>query len=93
MKGRQIDLSLCSRDELVHMLRAEHEALGQVLKIVRERVPEHFRVRKDIEELVEKATDQRPFLATYVRSAEADLERERANRNARTWNRWQEAPA
>ncbi|HEV2231664.1 MAG TPA: hypothetical protein VGV64_07790 [Thermoplasmata archaeon] len=89
---RTIDLALLSPRELQNLVLTEHGALGRVLAIVRQDLPEWHRVRRQIEELVETATDRRPFVAAYIRSADAQLDRERSERNLHQWSRWREAP-
>ncbi len=87
---RYVDLATLSRRELENLLLTEHGALSRVLGAVRTCTEPDWKVRREVERIVEDATDRRPFVVAYVRGAEADLRRIRAGRNASWWVRWTE---
>jgi hypothetical protein len=90
---RCVCLAALSRRELENLLLTEHAALSSVLTAVRANTEVRWKVRREVERIVEETVDRRPFVVAYVRGAEADLERQRSDRNAAQWGRWAEVPA
>jgi hypothetical protein len=90
---RYVDLAALSRRELENLLLTEHGALARVLAAVRSCTEPQWKVRREVERIVDAAVDRRPFAVAYTRGAEADLGRLRACRNAGRWTRWSEADA
>ncbi|HEV2166102.1 MAG TPA: hypothetical protein VGS23_03870 [Thermoplasmata archaeon] len=88
--SRVVDLSLLSRRELENLALTEHGLLARILKAIRDGTEEGWRLRREIEDIVDRAMDRRPLVAAYVRSSEAQIERARAERNAAQWERWLE---
>ena len=87
---RYVDLAALSRRELENLLLTEHGALARVLTAVRSSTEPQWKVRREVERIIEEAVDRRPFVVAYTRGAEADLGRIRASRNAVRWTRWSE---
>ena len=88
---RCVDLAALSRRELENLLLTEHGALARVLEAVRSCTEPRWKVRREVERIIEEAVDRRPFVVAYTRSSEVELGRVRANRNAAQWDRWTEA--
>lgn len=88
---RYVDLAALSRRELENLLLTEHGALARVLEAVRSCTEPQWKVRREVERIIEGAVDRRPFVVAYTRGSEAELGRARANRNAAQWGRWKEA--
>lgn len=83
-----VDLSLLTRRQLEDLLLTEHQALRRILAIVRGGNASSWRIRRDVDQVVDQARDRRPFTVAYLRTAERDLETSRATRNAAVWQRW-----
>ena len=90
---RYVDLAALSRRELENLLLTEHGALSRILAAVRDWTEPQWKVRREVERIVEEAVDRRPFVVAYTRGSEADLGRIRASRNAVRWVRWSEIGA
>ena len=90
---RYVVLAALSRRELENLLLTEHGALARVLAAVRSSTEPQWKVRREVERIIEEAVDRRPFVVAYTRGAEADVDRLRASRNAVRWTRWSEADA
>ncbi len=90
---RYVSLVSLSRRDLENLLLTEHAALSAVLEAVRSHTETQWKVRREVERIVQGAVDRRPFVVAYRRGVEADLERHRANRNTAQWDNWTEAPA
>ena len=90
---RHVALASLTRRELENLLLTEHGALARVLGAVRENTKPDWKVRREVERIVDEAVDRRPFVVAYTRGTEADLGRIRATRNARRWTRWSEVDA
>ena len=90
---RYADLAALSRRELENLLLTEHGALSRVLEAVRSWTEPQWKVRREVERIVEEAVDRRPFVVAYERGTAADLGRIQACRNAVRWTRWLEAEA
>ena len=90
---RYVDLALLSRRELENLLLTEHGALSRVLAAVRSCTGPQWKVRREVERIIEEAVDRRPFVVAYTRGSEANLGRIRASRNAVRWSRWSEVDA
>ena len=90
---RYVDLAALSRRELENLLLTEHGALTRVLAAVRNSTEPQWRVRREVERIIDEAIDRRPFVVAYTRGTEADLGRIRACRNAVRWTRWSEVDA
>jgi hypothetical protein len=88
-----VDLAALSRRELENLLLTEHGALSRLIATVREWTEPQWKVRREVERIIEDAVDRRPFVVAYTRGAEADLGRTRASRNAVRWARWSEVDA
>jgi hypothetical protein len=88
---RFVDLALLSRRELENLLLTEHGALSRVLAAVRSYTELQWKVRREVERIIEEAVDRRPFVVAYTRGSETNLGRIRASRNAVRWVRWSEA--
>ena len=87
---RYLDLAALNRRELENLLLTEHGALSRVLEAVRSCTEPQWKVRREVERIIEEAVDRRPFVVAYTRGAEVDLSRTRASRNAVRWVRWSE---
>ena len=90
---RFVDLAMLSRRELENLLLTEHGALSRVLAAVRSCTETQWKVRREVERIIEEAVDRRPFVVAYTRGSEADLARIRASQNAVRWVRWSEVDA
>ena len=90
---RYVDLASLSRRELENLLLTEHGALARILAVVRCDAEPQWKVRREVERIVEEALDRRPFVVACTRGTEADLGRIRASRNAVRWVRWSEVDA
>ena len=90
---RYVSLAALSRRELESLLLTEHGALSRILTAVRDWTEPQWKVRREVERIVEEAVDRRPFVVAYTRGSEADLGRIRASRNAVRWVRWSEVAA
>ena len=90
---RYVVLAALSRRELENLLLTEHGALARVLAAVRSSTEPQWKVRREVERIIEEAVDRRPFVVAYTRGAEADVDRLRASRNAVRWTRWSEVDA
>jgi hypothetical protein len=90
---RHLALASLTRRELENLLLTEHGALARVLEVVRENTRPDWKVRREVERIVDEAVDRRPFVVAFARGAEADLGRIRATRNAVRWSRWSEVDA
>jgi len=88
---RHVELAALTRRELENLLLTEHGALSRVLEAVRENTRPEWKVRREVERIIEDAVDRRPFVVAYTRGTQADLGRIRDCRNAVRWTRWSEA--
>jgi len=90
---RYLDLAALSRRELENLLLTEHGALARILTAVRSCTQPQWKVRREVERIVEEAVDRRPFVVAYERGTTADHGRVQACRNAVRWTRWSEVDA
>ena len=90
---RYVDLAALSRRELENLLLTELGALSRVLAAVRNCTEPQWKVRREVERIIEEAVDRRPFVVAYARGSEAYLDRVRASRNAIRWVLWSEVGA
>jgi hypothetical protein len=90
---RYVDLAALSRRELENLLLTEHGALARILAAVRGCTEPQWKVRREVERMVEEAVDRRPFVVAYERGVAADLGRIQACRNALRWTCWSEVDA
>jgi hypothetical protein len=90
---RYVDLAVLSRRELENLLLTEHGALVRILEAIRTCTEPQWKVRREVERIVEEAVDRRPFVAAYARGIDADRGRIRVQRNAVRWDRWGEIEA
>jgi hypothetical protein len=90
---RHVELAALTRRELENLLLTEHGALSRVLEAVRENTRPEWKVRREVERIIEDAVDRRPFVVAYTRGTQVDLGRIRARRNAVRWTRWSGADA
>jgi trehalose-6-phosphatase len=90
---RYVDMSALSRRELENLLLTEHGALARVLATVRNCTQPQWKVRREVERIIEEAVDRRPFVVAYERGTAADLGHIQACRNAVRWTRWSEVDA
>jgi hypothetical protein len=90
---RRVELAALTRRELENLLLTEHGALSRVLEAVRENTKPEWKVRREVERIVDEAVDRRPFVVAYARGVEASFDRIRASRNAVRWVRWSEVDA
>lgn len=90
---RYVDLAGLSRRELENLLLTEHGALARILAAVRSCTEPQWKVRREVERIIEEAVDRRPFVVAYERGTAADLGHIRACRNAVRWTRWSEVDA
>jgi hypothetical protein len=90
---RHVELAALTRRELENLLLTEHGALSRVLEVVRENTRPEWKVRREVERIIEDAVDRRPFVVAYTRGTQVDLGRIRARRNAVRWTRWSGADA
>jgi len=90
---RHVELAALTRRELENLLLTEHGALSRVLEAVRENTRPEWKVRREVERIIEDAADRRPFVVAYTRGTQVDLGRIRARRNTVRWTRWSEADA
>jgi hypothetical protein len=90
---RYVDLAVLSRCELENLLLTEHGALVRILEAIRTCTEPQWKVRREVERIVEGAVDRRPFVAAYARGIDADRGRTRVQRNAVRWDRWGEIEA
>ncbi|MGI0128758.1 MAG: hypothetical protein ACREEC_01155 [Thermoplasmata archaeon] len=88
---RYLALAELSRRELENLLLAEHGALSRILRTVRDHTEPQWKVRREVERIVDEAVDRRPFVVAYVRASEIDSARVRTVRNAARWDRWRES--
>ncbi len=86
--SRTVSLASLSRRELENLLLTEHGALARILDAVRNWTDPLWKVRREVERIVEEALDRRPFVVAYARGLKEDLGRIRACRNAVRWARW-----
>ena len=90
---RHVELAALTRRELENLLLTEHGALSRILEAVRENTRPEWKVRREVERIIEEAVDRRPFVVAYARGMAADLSRINASQNAVRWARWSEADA
>jgi hypothetical protein len=90
---RHVELAALTRRELENLLLTEHGALSRVLEAVRENTRPEWKVRREVERIIEDAVDRRPFVVAYTRGLTADFRRVSASRNAIRWARWSEVDA
>jgi hypothetical protein len=90
---RYVDLAVLSRRELEDLLLTEHGALIRILGAIRTCTEPQWKVRREVERIVDEAVDRRPFVAAYARGIDVDRARIRTHRNAARWNRWGEIEA
>ena len=90
---RHVLLAALTRRELENLLLTEHGALTRVLEAVRDNTRPEWKVRREVERIIDQAVDRRPFVVAYTRGAETELGRLRASRNAVRWSRWSEVDA
>jgi hypothetical protein len=90
---RYVDLAVLSRRELENLLLTEHGALVRILEAIRTCTEPQWKVRREVERIVEEALYRRPFVAAYARGIDADRGRIRVQRNAVRWDRWGEIEA
>ena len=88
-----VALATLSRRELENLLLTEHGALSRVLEAVRTYTEHQWKVRREVERIVQEAVDRRPFAVAYTRGLETEIERRRSDHNAAQWARWMEVPA
>ena len=89
--SRRIELSSLSRRELENLLLTEHGALSRILEAVRSTTESNWKVRREVERIVQEAVDRRPFVVVYARGAQTDADRRLAARNSARWSRWRGA--
>ena len=82
---RTINLSDLDRRALENLILAEHGLLRRVLEAVREYTEDDWRVRREVERVVDEYQDRRPILYAIVRTKVTSLERSNAERNAERW--------
>ncbi len=90
---RVVHLAALSRREIENLLLTEHGALSRVLEAVRTHTEPQWKVRREVERIVQEAVDRRPFVVAYTRGLETEIERRRSDHNAAQWARWMEVPA
>lgn len=90
---RYVDLAVLSRRELENLLLTEHGALVRILKAIRTCTEPQWKVRREVERIVEEAVDRRPFIVAYGRGVDVDRARFRNHRTAVRWGRWGEIEA
>ena len=91
--SRYVDLAALSRRELENLLLTEHAALARIVAAIRSFTEPRWKVRREVERIIEEAVDRRPFVVAYERGTAADLDRIQACRNAVRWTRWSEVAA
>jgi trehalose-6-phosphatase len=91
--SRYVELSSLSRRELENLLLTEHGALARVLEAVRSTTEPNWKVRREVERIIEEAVDRRPFVVAYARGSAVELSRTHARRNEAQWSRWGEVEA
>ena len=62
---RYVDLAGLSRRELENLLLTEHGALARILAAVRSCTEPQWKVRREVERIIEEAVDRRPFVVAY----------------------------
>lgn len=87
---RQVEPAGLSRRELENLLLTEYGALSGILRAVRDFTDPQWKVRREVERIVEEAVDRRPFIVAYVRAAEVDRTPRHTARNAARWGKWRE---
>lgn len=90
---RYVDLGGLSRREIENLMLTEHGALARILAAVRSCTEPQWKIRREVERIIEEAVDRRPFVVAYERGAAADLGHIRARRNSVRWTRWSEVDA
>jgi hypothetical protein len=90
---RFVSLAALSRRELENLLLTEHGALARILAAVRSCTEPQWKVRREVERIIEEAVDRRPFAVAYERGTAADLSHIQASRNAVRWTLWTEVDA
>jgi len=83
-----LKLADLNRRELENLLLTEHGLLRRILDVIREGTKPEWKVRRDIEQLLEDAYDKRPFRVALVRGMVTSRERDRAYRNEESWRGW-----
>lgn len=78
---RCVELATLRRRELENLLLAEQGGLARILEVVRIGTAPQWKVRREVEQIVEEAVGRLQFLAACVRGVEADQARVRADRN------------
>ncbi|MGI0129235.1 MAG: hypothetical protein ACREEC_03645 [Thermoplasmata archaeon] len=87
---RVVALATLNRRELENLPLTEHGALSRILRTIRDHTEPQWKVRREVERIVDEAVDRRPFVVAYVRASEVDRGRVRTVRNAARWDRWRE---
>jgi hypothetical protein len=90
---RHVALVSLSRRELENLLLTEHGALTRILEAVRENTRPDWKVRREVERIVEEAVNRRPFRVAYERAARTELDRARVAKHAAQWTEWRESEA
>ena len=85
-----LNLSDLSRRELENLLLTVQGAYLRTLRAVRIYAEPGWKVRREVERIVEETVDRRPFAQAVVRLNETRLERARVAANAVRWESWQE---
>jgi hypothetical protein len=84
----EVELSMLNRRELENLILTEHGALTRILEAVRSSTDPNWKVRREVERIVQETADRRPFIVAFRRSAESEVATRRSGLNARRWREW-----
>ncbi len=87
--SNRVALDALSEPQKDALLLTTFSLLHRLLDAVRENTEPGWKVRREVEKLVEEAADRRPFRLALERSYGRTLEANRAARNAARWGGWE----
>jgi hypothetical protein len=85
----RVPLNALTEPQKDALLLTTFSLLHRLLAAVREHTEPGWKVRREVEKLVEEAADQRPFRLALERSYSRTFEESRTARNAARWGDWE----
>jgi hypothetical protein len=81
-------LSDLNRRQLEDLTLTTHGLLTRIIKLVRENTKPEWRLRRELEELIDETYDKRPLRESFVRGALDQRDADRAYINEERWREW-----
>jgi len=75
VSGTELRLADLTRRQLEDLILTEHGLLRRVLEAVREHTKDDWKVRREVERIVNKAQDRRPLRVAVMRAGDGAKER------------------